>query len=181
MKKNNCSPEMEMLLLAELISYPYHLGRVNLDPFTSLIVSPHARKVLGVLVEMRKNNEDVNLVNVSYRLNDPETVAALTDSSTKVTTDSSIEQHIGYLKELHAIRFLEMLALKMVQVSGDMSLSFSEKLNNPVNQCMYRSKNLARFFRRIIKRFICFPVFCVAVFSCHNLNFTVTVFIRVGI
>lgn len=91
MKKNNCSPEMEMLLLAELISYPYHLGRVNLDPFTSLIVSPHARKVLGVLVEMRQNNEDVNLVNVSYRLNDPETVAALTDSSTKVTTDSSIE------------------------------------------------------------------------------------------
>lgn len=120
---------MEMLLLAELISYPYHLGRVNLDPFTSLIVSPHARKVLGVLVEMRKNNEDVNFVNVSYRLNDPETVAALTDSSTRVTTDSSIEQHIGYLKELHAIRFLEMLALKMVQVSGDMSLSFSEKLN----------------------------------------------------
>ena len=59
---------MEMLLLAELISYPYHLGRINLNPFTSLIVSPHARKVLGVLVEMRKNNEDVNLVNVSYRL-----------------------------------------------------------------------------------------------------------------
>ena len=134
---------MEMLLLAELISYPYHLGRVNLDPFTSLIVSPHARKVLGVLVEMRKNNEDVNLVNVSYRLNDPETVAALTDSSTKVTTDSSIEQHIGYLKELHAIRFLEMLALKMVQVSGDMSLSFSEKLNKLADELNHEADMLS--------------------------------------
>ena len=134
---------MEMLLLAELISYPYHLGRVNLDPFTSLIVSPHARKVLGVLVEMRKNNEDVNFVNVCYRLNDPETVAALTDSSTTVTTDSSIEQHIGYLKELHAIRFLEMLALKMVQVSGDMSLSFSEKLNKLADELNHEADMLS--------------------------------------
>ena len=71
-----------MLLLAELISYPYHLGRVNQESFTSLIVSPHARKVLGVRAEMRKNDEEVNFVNVCYRLNDPETVAVLTDSST---------------------------------------------------------------------------------------------------
>ena len=80
MMKKNSSPEIEMLLMAELISYPYHLGRVNLESLTSLIVSPHARKVLGVLVEMRKNDEEVTLVNVAYHLKDSDVTAILTKS-----------------------------------------------------------------------------------------------------
>jgi hypothetical protein len=56
MIKNNCSPDIEMLMLAELISYPYRLRQVNLESFNPLIVSPHARKVLDVLAEMRKND-----------------------------------------------------------------------------------------------------------------------------
>lgn len=143
MMKNNSSPEIEMLLMAELISYPYHLGRVNLESLTLLIVSPHARKVLGVLVEMRKNDEEVNFVNVCYRLNDPETVAALTDSNTKVTTDSSIELHIYYFKELYTARFLDMLAMKMAQVSGDMSLSSSEKLNKLIDELTHEADMLS--------------------------------------
>ena len=86
----NSSPEIEMLLMAELISYPYHLGRVNLESLTSLIVSPHARKVLGVLVEMRKNDEEVTLVNVAYHLKDSDVTAILTKSAQNVTTDASI-------------------------------------------------------------------------------------------
>lgn len=78
---------------------------------------------------MRKNDEEVNFVNVCYRLNYPETVAVLTDSSTQVTTDLSIEQYIGYLKDHHTVRFLEMLAVKVFQVAGDMSMSSSEKFN----------------------------------------------------
>ena len=128
MIKNNCSPEIEMILLAELISYPYHLTRVNLESLTSLLISPHARKVLGVLVEMRKNDEEVNFVNVSYRLSDQESVKALTKSITQVTTDSSLYQHIDYLKDLRTMRTLEVLAVKMHQMAGDMSLSSSEKL-----------------------------------------------------
>lgn len=132
-----------MLLLAELISYPYHLAQLNLESFDPLFVSPHARKVLGVLVEMRKNAEEVSLVNVSYRLNDPEAVAALTDSSTKVTTDSSVYQHIEYLKECHTARFLEKLARKMFQISADMSLSSSEKLTQMAEELTHEADMLS--------------------------------------
>ena len=143
MMKKNSSPEIEMLLMAELISYPYHLGRVNLESLTSLIASPHARKVLGVLVEMRKNDEEVTLVNVAYHLKDSDVTAILTKSTQNVTTDASIYQHIDYLKELRTVRFLEMLAMKMVQVSGDMSLSSSEKLNKLIDELNHEADMLS--------------------------------------
>lgn len=141
--KKNSSPEIEMLLMAELISYPYHLGRVNLESLTSLIASPHARKVLGVLVEMRKNDEEVTLVNVAYHLKDSDVTAILTKSTQNVTTDASIYQHIDYLKELRTVRFLEMLAMKMVQVSGDMSLSSSEKFNKLIDELNHEADMLS--------------------------------------
>ena len=141
--KKNSSPEIEMLLMAELISYPYHLGRVNLESLTSLIVSPHARKVLGVLVEMRKNDEEVTLVNVAYHLKDSDVTAILTKSTQNVTTDASIYQHIYYLKELYTVRFLDMLAMKMSQVSGDMSLSSSEKLNKLIDELNHEADMLS--------------------------------------
>ena len=143
MMKKNSSPEIEMLLMAELISYPYHLGRVNLESLTSLIASPHARKVLGVLVEMRKNDEEVTLVNVAYHLKDSDVTAILTKSTQNVTTDASIYQHIDYLKELRTVRFLEMLAMKMVQVSGDMSLSSSEKFNKLIDELNHEADMLS--------------------------------------
>ena len=143
MMKKNSSPEIEMLLMAELISYPYHLGRVNLESLTSLIVSPHARKVLGVLVEMRKNDEEVTLVNVAYHLKDSDVTAILTKSTQNVTTDASIYQHIDYLKELRTVRFLEMLAMKIVQVSGDMSLSSSEKFNKLIDELNHEADMLS--------------------------------------
>ena len=143
MMKKNSSPETAMPLMAELISYPYHLGRVNLESLTSLIASPHARKVLGVLVEMRKNDEEVTLVNVAYHLKDSDVTAILTKSTQNVTTDASIYQHIDYLKELRTVRFLEMLAMKMVQVSGDMSLSSSEKFNKLIDELNHEADMLS--------------------------------------
>lgn len=143
MIKNNCSPDIEMLLLAELISYPYRLRQVNLESFNPLIVSPHASKVLDVLAEMRKNDEEVSFVNVSYRLKDAEAIRILTESFTKVTTDVSIDQHIGYLKELRAARYLEMLGLKMLQLSGDMTLSSSEKLTKFAEELTHEADMLS--------------------------------------
>ena len=134
MKKDNCSPEMEMLLLAELISYPYNLRQISPDSLIPLVIDPVARKVLDAVIAMKNNDEEVSLSNVSYHLGDQQVIELLTKSSLKVTTDSSIQQHIGYLKELSVNRILKQLALKVLSMSKDMTTPSSEKLSKIINE-----------------------------------------------
>ena len=125
---------MEMLLLAELISYPYNLRQVSPDSLIPLFIDPAARKVLDVVVAMKNNDEEVNLPNVSYHLKDLQAIEWLTKSLLEVTTDSSIQQHIGYLKELSVNRTLEQLALNILGMSKDLTISSSEKLSKIINE-----------------------------------------------
>ena len=85
---------MEMLLLAELISYPYNLRQISPDSLIPFVMDPVARKVLDVLIVMKNNDEEVSLSNVSYHLSDKQVIERLTNSFLKVATDSSIQQHI---------------------------------------------------------------------------------------
>ena len=105
---------MEMLLLAELISYPYNLRQVSPDSLIPLFIDPAARKVLDAVIAMKNNDEEVNLANVSYHLKDQQAIEWLTKSLLEVTTDSSIQQHVGYLKELSINRILEQLAFNIL-------------------------------------------------------------------
>ena len=125
---------MEMLLLAELISYPYNLRQVSPDSMIPLVIDPAARKVLDAVIAMKNNDEEVSLSNVSYHLGDQQAIELLTKSSLKVTTDSSIQQHIGYLKELSVNRILEQLALNILGMSKDLTISSSEKLSKIINE-----------------------------------------------
>ena len=125
---------MEMLLLAELITYPYKLRQVSPDSLIPLFIDPAARKVLDVVVAMKNNDEEVNLPNVSYHLKDLQAIEWLTKSLLEVTTDSSIQQHIGYLKELSVNRTLEQLALNILGMSKDLTISSSEKLSKIINE-----------------------------------------------
>ena len=134
MKRDNCSPEMEMLLLAELISYPYHLRQIPPDSLIPLVMDPEARKVLDVLIVMKNNDEEVSLSNVSYHLSDQQVIERLTNSFLKVATDSPIQQHIGYLKELSVNRTLEQLALNILGMSKDLTTPSSEKLSKIINE-----------------------------------------------
>lgn len=125
---------MEMLLLAELISYPYHLRQISPDSLIPLVMDPMARKVLDILIEMKNNDEEVSLSNVSYHLSDQQVIERLTNSFLKVATDSSIQQHIGYLKELSVNRTLEQLALNILGMSKDLTTPSSEKLSKIINE-----------------------------------------------
>ena len=134
MKRDNCSPEMEMLLLAELISYPYNLRQISPDSLIPLVIDPVARKVLDAVIAMKNNDEEVSLSNVSYHLKDQQAIEWLIKSRLEVTTDSSIQQHVGYLKELSANRTLEQLALNILGMSKDLTISSSEKLSKIINE-----------------------------------------------
>ena len=125
---------MEMLLLAELISYPYNLRQISPDSLIPLIIDPVARKVLDAVIAMKNNDEEVSLSNVSYHLKDQQAIEWLIKSRLEVTTDSSIQQHVGYLKELSANRTLEQLALNILGMSKDLTISSSEKLSKIINE-----------------------------------------------
>ena len=125
---------MEMLLLAELISYPYNLRQVSPDLLIPLFIDPAARKVLDAVIAMKNNDEEVSLSNVSYHLKDQQAIEWLIKSRLEVTTDSSIQQHVGYLKELSANRTLEQLALNILGMSKDLTISSSEKLSKIINE-----------------------------------------------
>ena len=134
MKRDNCSPEMEMLLLAELISYPYNLRQVSPDSLIPLFIDPAARKVLDAVIAMKNNDEEVSLSNVSYHLGDQQVIELLTKSSLKVTTDSFIQQYVGYLKELSTNRILEQLAFNILGMSKDLTIPSAEKLSKIINE-----------------------------------------------
>ena len=125
---------MEMLLLAELISYPYNLRQISPDSLIPLVIDPVARKVLDAVIAMKNNDEEVSLSNVSYHLKDQQAIEWLTKSRLEVTTDSSIQQHIGYLKELSVNRILEQLALNILGMSKDLTIPSSEKLSKIINE-----------------------------------------------
>ena len=99
-----------------------------------LVMDPEARKVLDVLIVMKNNDEEVSLSNVSYHLSDQQVIERLTNSFLKVATDSPIQQHIGYLKELSVNRILEQLALNILGMSKDLITPSSEKLSKIINE-----------------------------------------------
>ena len=95
MKRDNCSPEMEMLLLAELITYPYKLRQVSPDLLIPLFIDPAARKVLDAVIAMKNNDEEVSLSNVSYHLGDQKVIELLTKSAYEYSVVFNIEKYGG--------------------------------------------------------------------------------------
>ena len=168
MKRDNCSPEMEMLLLAELISYPYHLRQISPDSLIPLVMDPMARKVLDVLIVMKNNDEEVSLSNVSYHLSDQQVIERLTNSFLKVATDSPIQQHIGYLKELSVNRILEQLALNILGMSKDLTTPSSEKLSKIINESSQISE-VTKSLKRLAKDCRC-PVVLLCQLNRNNVR-----------
>ena len=55
-----------MLLLAELISYPYNLRQVSPDSLIPLFIDPAARKVLDAVIAMKNNDEERESIFLAY-------------------------------------------------------------------------------------------------------------------
>lgn len=129
MKRENRTLELEMLVIAELISYPHNLRQIDLGGLSGLIVCAESKSVLDVVKLMLDKGEDISLVNVSCRLEDKQVLEELTKAMIKVTTDLSLHQHISYLKDRYVNRFLESQACEMVKMSKDLSIPGTDKLS----------------------------------------------------